>query len=80
MNIIDAQNLLLSTTQNAGTTALAIFTAVIGLGVAVLVLKFGMHKLLHDQSLQIMGMYVREVPYKGYNRWRSRKWNMKNTI
>jgi len=47
MNITDAQTLLLSTTQSAGLTALAIFTAVIGLGVAVYVVRWGFRKAKH---------------------------------
>lgn len=32
-----------------------------------------------DNSYQIHGFYLKNTPYAGYNRFRSRKWNMKHT-
>jgi hypothetical protein len=62
-----------------GAGVLAVLTATIVLGVGYLVFRFGWDRVLHDQSLTVGGFYLRKKPYKGYNRFRSRKWNMKHT-
>lgn len=62
------------------TEALLVLVAIIGIGVGLLVFNFGISKLLYDQSLMIGGIYVRKLPYKGYKRFRSKAWNMKNTM
>ena len=36
-------------------------------------------KSVADRSFRVGGFYVRDVPYAGYNRWRSEKWNMEHT-
>jgi len=59
---------------------LIIVSAVVTVIVAFFVLKKGLHAIIHDQSLSIGGFYVRNTPYKGYNRFRSKSWNMKNTM
>lgn len=34
-----------------------------------------------DKSYKLFGVfYIRNVPYKGYNRWRSKEWNRRNTM
>jgi len=48
--------------------------------VAFLVLKVGLYRLFNDKSLEIGGYYFRNTPYKGYNRFRSKKWNMEHTM
>lgn len=74
------QSLILSTLTQFGVSVLAIITAVIGVAVAYLVFKFGWKRVITDQSLMIGGFYLRNTPYKGYNRWRSKKWNMEHTM
>ena len=69
-------NEILGAVSSFGVAALAILGALIVLMVGFLVFKKGMHALLHDQSLSIGGYYLRNTPYKGYNRFRSQKWNM----
>lgn len=59
-----------------GLAALAILAALVVVMVGLLVFRFGWYKLLHDQSLEIGGYYVRRTPYKGYHRFRSKAWNM----
>jgi len=34
--------------------------------------------IFSDRSLKIGGFYVRDLPYKGYKRFRSEKWNMEH--
>lgn len=80
MQYTDTQNLILSAISQYGLAVLAIISAIVVIALAYLVYKFGVDRLLHDQSLMIGGFYVRQTPYKGYNRFRSRKWNLKNTM
>lgn len=37
-------------------------------------------RIAKDKSLRIFGVYVRSVPYKGYKRFKSKEWNIKNTL
>lgn len=70
---------------NGGTLlAFSIGTILLGL-VGLLGLGFGIDKLMRyitgngfDRSGQIGGFYYWNTPYKGYNRWRSRTWNMEH--
>lgn len=63
-----------------GTAILTIVGAILVVSLGYLVFRFGIDRLLHDQSLMIGGFYLRNTPYKGYNRFRSKTWNMKNTM
>jgi len=47
MDLTDVQTLITGQVTDIGTTALAIFTAVIGLGVAVYVVRWGFRKAKH---------------------------------
>jgi len=31
-----------------------------------------------DRSFRVFGFYVRDVPYRGYNRFRSQQWNLEH--
>lgn len=49
--------------------------------VGLLVFYWGYRKITniaHDQSARIGGFYLRKLPYAGYHRFRSRKWNMEH--
>lgn len=72
-------NLILSTLADWSFYIFIIISSVVGISLAYLVYKFGW-RLINDQSLMIGGFYLRNTPYKGYNRFRSRKWNMSNTM
>jgi len=72
--------IILGSVTNYGIALLAILTAVIGIGLAYLVFRFGIKRLFYDQSLEIGGYYLRKTPYAGYNRFRSKEWNIKNTM
>jgi len=80
MNKDTSLSILLSAITDYGASILIILSSVIIVGLGYLVYRFGWSKLMHDQSLMIGGFYVRNTPYKGYNRWRSRAWNMKHTM
>lgn len=69
------KNLILSTLTSYGEYALIILATVTSVAVAYLVYLFG-----KDKSFNVFGFYARNIPYKGYNRWRSKKWNLKNTM
>lgn len=79
MNASLTQALIINGLTTFGLAVLAIIGAVLVLGIGYLVFKKGW-SLFYDKSLMIGGFYVRNTPYKGYNRWRSREWNMKNTM
>lgn len=80
MNKDTALSLISGAITDFGVAVLTVVSATLVLGLGYLVYKFGISRLLHDQSLMIGGFYVRNTPYKGYNRWRSREWNMKHTM
>lgn len=76
MNSETITTMILSSVTSFGAAALVILGTLITVIVGFLVFRKGLWALLHDQSLTIGGFYVRNVPYKGYNRFRSRSWNM----
>jgi len=79
MTVTAIQTLILSAITQYGLAVLGIITAIIVIGVAYLVYQFGVSRLLHDRSLMIGGYYLRNTPYKGYNRFKSQKWNIEHT-
>jgi len=74
-----SDRLLYETLIVYGTVLLIFAGYTIALGLAVLVFNYGW-RLIKDRSFTIGGFYVRDLPYKGYNRWRSKKWNMTEGI
>jgi len=56
-----------------------IVVSVVGVIVAFFVLRQGI-RYFTDQSFSLGGFYMRKTPYKGYNRFRSREWNLQNTL
>jgi len=74
MNSIQTLDLILFKVGEYGTAILTIITAVISIGLAYLVFRTGW-RMMKDQSFQMGGYYLRQTPYKGYNRWRSKAWN-----
>jgi len=80
MTYTDTLDVILNALTSYGIAILAILGAMLGIGLAYLVFHFGWNRLIHDKSLMVGGFYVRNTPYEGYNRWRSRKWNMEHTM
>jgi len=80
MNPTATQELITLAVGTLGASILVILATCLSIGVALLVFKFGWDKIFYDKSFMIGGFYVRNVPYKGYNRWRSKSWNMKHTM
>lgn len=79
MTNIDTQQLVLSALATFGSSILVIIASTLVVAIGYLVFTKGW-SLFYDKSLMIAGFYVRNVPYKGYNRWRSRQWNISNTM
>jgi len=79
MTSTQVTNLILNTLADWSFNAFLVISTGIGVTVGYLVYKFGW-RLINDQSLMIGGFYVRNTPYKGYNRFRSKKWNMEHTM
>jgi len=77
MTYTDTLSVILNTLSEYGVRVLVILGAVILIGVAYLIFKFG-KRLIFDESLMIGGFYMRKLPYRGYHRFRSREWNMKH--
>lgn len=78
MNATTATSLLLTSLNDFGLSILVILGAVLIIGIGVLIFHYGWDRLAHDQSLEIGGYYVRNLPYKGYKRFHSKKWNMEH--
>lgn len=72
--------LIENTATAFGIAVLAIIATTIAIGVAYLLFTVGWNRLINDKSLMIGGFYLRNVPYKGYNRFRSKSWNMKKMM
>lgn len=77
MNVANAQALILNAIQDFGSSLLYIVGAFLVIALGVLIFKIGWG-WLHDQSYSIGGFYLHNLPYKGYKRFRSRKWNMEH--
>ncbi len=80
MNNLDTQSLIIQAITDFGQAVLGIISAIIIIALAYLVYKVGWYRLINDKSLMIGGYYLRNKPYKNYNRFRSREWNMNNTM
>lgn len=81
MNTIAMKNLILSSLSSYGTQLVIILTAIIGIGLAYLVFRMGW-RLVQGTTWQSNAWLDRMTykPYKGYNRFRSRSWNVQHTI
>jgi len=79
MTPLDTQNLIINGITTLGNSILVILSSIIIIAVGYLVFKHG-KRLLFDRSLMVGGYYLRNTPYKGYNRFRSRNWNNKHTL
>jgi len=80
IKIMDANSvklLLLSATLDFGSALLLLIGACLVIGVGVLIFKIGWG-WLHDQSYSLGGYYLHNLPYAGYKRFRSKKWNMEH--
>jgi len=69
--------------------AIIILGSFILLALGYAIFKFGWAKLstiltapmnLRDRSMRVGDFYLWKTPYKGYNRWRSSKWNAEHTM
>jgi len=79
--------LIIDTLATYGTNLVIILSAVVGVGVAYLVFCFGLNAVWHaDGTTNWLGSHwsaydhLTYKPYKNYNRFRSRKWNMSHTL
>jgi len=73
-------SLIVDTATAFGLAVLAVITTTLEIGVAYLLFTVGWNRLINDKPLMIGGFYLRNVPYKGYNRFRSKSWNMKKMM
>jgi len=87
MDYLSAQNLIVDKTIEYGLNILGILSAVIILSLGVLLFGWGWNKFqevmlinMSDRSMRIGGFYMWKTPWKGYNRWRSQKWNNEHTL
>jgi len=77
MNAETGKTILINGLEDFGASMLIILGSVILIMVGFLIVKRGW-KALIDNSLEIGGYYVGSLPYKGYKRFRSKKWNMEH--
>jgi len=75
-----------TTFSGAGALLAVVFGSILVGLVGLFGIGYGVRKLTMyitgpswDRSGTIGGFYYARTPYKGYNRWRSRKWNMEHT-
>lgn len=72
-------SLLVQNIASFGVLALGILGACLALSIGLFVFRYGwdwIKRAAGDQSVRIGGFYLRKTPWAGYNRFRSRKWNM----
>jgi len=86
MSSIAVQNLLLSATTDFGLALLVIVGAVLVIAVSMLIIRAGIQAVWHaDGTTNWLGRhwswYDQKTysPWKGYKRFRSRRWNMEHT-
>ena len=80
-SITPAQIIAFVTSGVTGTNIIWALFGFVGIGLAFTlghyVVDF-IYNAIHDRSFRIGGFYVRDVPFKGYNRFRSQQWNMEH--
>lgn len=79
MNITQTTSLIYNAFGSFGAYCFIILGTFLTLCISYLIFKTGFNQLKNiftDKSLKIGGYYLRNLPYKGYNRFRSEKWNM----
>lgn len=72
------QALVVRMGEDFGLSLLAIVGAFLGIAVCVLIFKTGW-RYLRDESFTLGGYYLRKLPYRGYHRFRSKKWNAEHS-
>lgn len=77
MNAISTGNLILAGIASFGSEGLIVLGSLVGIIVGLLIWKFGV-AFFHDESFRVGGFYLRKVPYAGYKRFHSQKWNMEH--
>ena len=77
MGATAVKNLILIGIRDFGSSLLLIVGACLVIGVGMFIFREG-RRFLTDQSYSLGGYYLRSVPYKGYHRFRSKKWNMEH--
>ena len=86
MTPINIENLLLDYFFILGLAVLEILTATLIISIAYIVFDFGYKTIIQGRTsfLSSKIMFLDHAPftrpYKGYNRFRSRKWNSQHTI
>jgi hypothetical protein len=77
MNLTAIQNLMISTLNDFGDYVLIILSSVIGIAIAYYLFNFAWH-LIQGTTFTGWAWLDRHTykPWKGYNRFRSKKWNM----
>ena len=77
MNNTNAGNLIIGGYTNFGVSMLVILGGLIVIGVGFLVFKVGWG-IMTDRSYNLFGYYVNDLPYPGYKRFKSKKWNLEH--
>jgi len=81
MGVSQAQQLFSSMTQDVSVLFIYLFGILLGICAAVLGLYFGLDRMLHwiyNEGGSMRGFGT--LRWKGYNRFRSEKWNMEHTL
>jgi len=81
MNATSTALLIVNKMNEYGVAVIVILGSFLTVALSMLVFRLGfsyIHRLATDQSLTIGGIYVRNLPYPGYKRFRSKKWNLEH--
>jgi len=85
MDATSVKLLLISATLDFGEALLLIVGACLAIGVGMLIIRAGINLVWHaDGTTNALGRHWSwwdqhtYSPYKGYKRWRSRKWNLEH--
>jgi len=76
LNAASTTELIGQAAAQYSSSALIILGYVITIGVALIVCYWGWHKL--DNSAHVGGFYLKSLPFRGYHRFRSKRWNMEH--
>jgi len=78
MNLTAIKNLMTATLSAFGSQVLIVLTATLGIAIAYYLFKFSW-RLIQGTTITNWAWLDRHIykPYKGYNRFHSRKWNVR---
>jgi len=81
MGAASTTDLVLSAASDFSFGALTVLSYVVAIMVSLFVFNWGwgvLRRFMADESFSVGGYFLRKVPYAGYHRFRSKRWNMEH--